>query len=116
VDDFGAVVREIRRVLRADGVFVYLGAHPCFVGPHSQFVGAVGVPQLHAGHYRRTGRYDDAPGVSPSGLRAKVGATHLPLAPFIHAFAAAGLRIERLDEPEAGDRDFPYMVAIRARP
>jgi SAM-dependent methyltransferase len=116
VDDFGAVVREIRRVLRADGVFVYLGAHPCFVGPHSQFVGAVGVPQLHAGHYRRTGRYDDAPGVSPSGLRAKVGATHLPLAPFIQAFAAAGLRIERLDEPEAGDRDFPYMVAIRARP
>jgi len=114
VEDFGAVVRDGARVLRRGGAFVYLGVHPCFVGPHSEFAGAVGVPQLHAGHYRRAGRYTDAPGISPSGLRAKVGATHLPLASFVQAFADAGLRIECFDEPEAGGRDFPYMVAIRA--
>ena len=115
VDDFAGVTREVARVLQPGGAFVYVGAHPCFVGPHSLFVGAVGVPQLHAGHYRRAGRYADAPGISPTGLRARVGATHLPLAPFIQAFADAGLRIERFEEPEAENRDFPYMVAIRAR-
>jgi SAM-dependent methyltransferase len=115
VDDFGEVVREIRRVLRPSGAFVYLGVHPCFVGPHSLFVGAVGVPQLHAGHYRRAGRYTDAPGISPSGLRAQVGATHLPLGAFVQAFADAALRIERFEEPETDNRDFPYMVAVHAR-
>lgn len=115
VADFGAVTREIGRVLRQDGIFVYLGAHPCFVGPHSLYEGAVGVPQLHAGHYRRSGRYTDAPGISPSGLRAKVGATHVPLASFIHAFVDAGFRIDRFEEPEAESRDFPYMIAVRAR-
>jgi SAM-dependent methyltransferase len=115
VDDFAAATREIARVLRPSGAFVYLGAHPCFIGPHSEFVGAVGVPQLQAGHYRRVGRYVDAPGVSPAGLRAKVGAVHLPLSTFIVAFADAGLRIEVFEEPEVEGRDFPYMVAVRAR-
>src|SRR5262249_18147670 len=104
VDDFAAAVREIARVLRDDAVFVYLGAHPCFVGPHSEFVGAVVVPRLHAGHYRRAGRYVDAPGISPSGLRAEVGATHLPLGFFVQAFGDAGLRIDRFVEPEPEDR------------
>jgi SAM-dependent methyltransferase len=115
VADFGAVVREVARVLRPDRAVVYLGAHPCFVGPHSLYEGAVGVPQLHAGQYRRSGRYTDAPGISPSGLRAKVGATHLPLDSFIHTFLDAGFRIDHFEEPETESRDFPYMVAVRAR-
>lgn len=112
VDDFAAVVREVARVLRQDGPFVYLGAHPCFVGPHSRFVSAEGVPALHPG-YRRTERYTDAPGISPTGLRAKVGATHLPLGPFVQAFLDAGFRLERFEEPET--REYPYMVALRCR-
>ena len=86
VGDFAAVLREVARALRPGGCFVYLGVHPCFVGPHSLFVEGKGVPQLHAGHYRVPGRYEEAPGISPSGLRARVGATHLPLAPFLQAF------------------------------
>jgi SAM-dependent methyltransferase len=115
VDDFGALVREAARVLRPDGTFVYLGAHPCFVGPHSEFVGAIGVPRFHAGHYRRTGRYSDAPGISPSGLREKVGATHLPLALFLQTFADGGLRLERFVEPEDDRREYPHILAVRAR-
>ncbi len=112
VDDFGAMLREIRRVLRPEGVFVYLGVHPCFVGPHSEFVAGEGIPTLHPG-YRLAGRYEDGPGISPSGLRAKVGAVHLTLGAFLQSFLDAGLKLERFEEP--GGREYPVPVAVRAR-
>ena len=112
-EDFEAVLHETRRVLRPGAPFVYLGAHPCFIGPHSIFLGAEGVPSLHAG-YGAAGRYDDAPGMRPDGLRVRVGAMHLPLAQFLQAFGAAGLAIDRFEELP-GDVDYPYMVAVAAR-
>ena len=113
VDDFETMVSEIARVLRPRAPFVYVGAHPCFVGPHSRFVGAEGVPELHPG-YREARRYLEAPGVAnPDGLRVRVGAVHLALGAFVHAFAAAGFRIERFEE--LGSSDYPYVVALCAR-
>jgi SAM-dependent methyltransferase len=114
LEDFSAAAREVARVLRPGAPFVYVGGHPCFVGPHSLFLGAEGTPELHPG-YRPTRRYDDsAPGVgNPEGLRARVGAVHLTLADFVNAFVAADLGIERLEE--LGDSDYPYLVALRAR-
>ena len=115
MDDFAGAVREVARVLRPQAPFVYLGAHPCFIGPHSRFAYAQGVPSFHLGYYRRSGRYDNAPGISPDGLRARVGATHLPLDRLIQAFADAEFRIERFEELELSDRDYPYMVALCCR-
>jgi SAM-dependent methyltransferase len=112
VDDFAAVLKEIARVLRADRPFVYAGAHPCFVGPHSRFVRAEGVPELHPGYYR-TEYYTEGPGISAAGLRAKVGATHLPLGRFLQGFLDAGFRLEQFEEPERGE--YPYMIALRCR-
>lgn len=112
IDDFPAALRELARVLRPGAPFVYLGVHPCFVGPHSRFVAAQGVPTLHPG-YRVLGRYTDAPGISPEGLRAKVGATHVPLGVFLQSFLDAGFALERFEEP--GDREYPYSVALRWR-
>jgi SAM-dependent methyltransferase len=113
VEDFAAVCRETARVLRPGAPFVYVGAHPCFVGPHSLFVRGEGIPELYAGWYRRTGRYEDAPGVTQQGLRARVGAAHLPLAEFLQAFLDPGFTLERVEEP--GPRDYPYVIAIRCR-
>jgi SAM-dependent methyltransferase len=113
IDDWAAAVREARRILRPGGPFVYVGVHPCFVGPHSLFVEGRGVPELHEGWYRRSGRYEEAPGISPTGLRARVGATHLPLAEFLQTFLDGGFALERIEEP--GSRDYPIAVALRCR-
>lgn len=113
VDDFAAAVREAARVLRTGGTLVYAGGHPCFVGPHSRFLGATGVPELHPG-YRREGRYgQEAPGVSPRGLRAKVGAVHLPLGRFLRAFLDAELALEHFEELE--NDPYPFAIALRCR-
>jgi SAM-dependent methyltransferase len=112
VEDFQAILDEAVRVLRPTAPFVYIGAHPCFVGPHSRFIAAEGVPMLHEG-YRRTGRYYGGPAVGPDGLRAKVGATHLPLGLFIQAFIDAGFQIKGFEE--LGVREFPYSVALGCR-
>ncbi len=112
LDDFPLALHEIARVLRPNGLFVYLGVHPCFVGPHSRFVAGRGLPTLHPG-YRRAGRYEEAPGITPDGLRAKVGAVHIPLAAFVQAFLDAGFAFERFEEP--GNREYPVPLAIRAR-
>jgi len=88
-DDFPAAVCEVARLLKDGAPLVYVGVHPCFVGPHSLYVQAIGVPQLHEGWYRREGHYMEAPGISPDGLRARFGATHIPLGRFLQSFLDA---------------------------
>ena len=114
VDDFAGAINDIARVLRPEAPLVYIGGHPCFVGPHSLFLAGEGVPELHSG-YRPARHYDgSAPGVgNEDGLRARVGAVHLPLEAFLAAFLGAGFRIERFEE--LGSQDYPHVVALRAR-
>ena len=113
IDGFAGVLAEAARVLRPDGPLVYAGGHPCFVGPHSRFFGAKGIPELHPG-YLADGRYGlEAPGVGPEGLRAKVGAVHLTLGRFLQAFLDAGLQLERFEELE--NRPYPFAIALRWR-
>ena len=69
VDDWNLVLRESARVLRPSGRFVYVGTHPCFVGPFSRYV-ADGPPRLFGG-YRRTERAFAGPGIGP-GLRPHI--------------------------------------------
>lgn len=114
MDDFTGAVREVARVLRPEAPFVYLGVHPCFIGPHSRFLAGEGLPELFPGYWE-TERYTEAPGISPTGLRAKVGAVHLPLGAFVQAFLDAGLRLERLEEPASPEREYPHLVALRCR-
>lgn len=114
VDDFAGLVREAVRVLRPGAPFVYIGVHPCFVGPHSVYDVHGRVPALHPDWYRVTGRYTEAPGVwRSSGVRIRVGASHLPLGLFLQVFLDAGLRLERVEEP--ADREYSFGLAFRWR-
>ncbi|HEU0195213.1 MAG TPA: methyltransferase domain-containing protein [Gaiellales bacterium] len=109
VDDFPALVRETARVLRAGGAFVYIGLHPCFVGPHSLEKDR-DVPLLHPG-YRAAGRFTRGPGISPDGLWARVSGNHLPLASVIQPLLDSGFALERFEEH--GDEDYPRRIALR---
>jgi SAM-dependent methyltransferase len=114
VDDFAGLVKEVVRVLRPDAPFVYIGVHPCFVGPHSVYDVDRQVPKLHPGWYRLTQRYDEAPGIwRGSGVRIRVGASHLPLGLFLQTFLDAGLRLERVEEPP--EREYSFGLAFRWR-
>jgi SAM-dependent methyltransferase len=114
VEDFSALVREVTRVLRPGAPFVYVGIHPCFVGPHSVYDPDRAAPELHPGWYRLTGRYDEAPGIwRGAGVRIRVGASHLPLGLFLQTFLDAGLQLERVEEPD--EREYAFGLGFRWR-
>lgn len=113
VDDFAGLVAEARRLLRSGGRFVYVGNHPCFVGPVQEHVDGA-PPRLHPG-YRRRGRWqaEDAPGTSRGGWREQLGSfVHVPLADFLTAFA--GLTLLAVEEPDDGS-DYPKTLGIAAQ-
>lgn len=113
VPDYAAVVGEIARVLAPGGRFVHLGVHPCFVGAFADHAepGRLVVGAGYADRSRKGG------GWNPAGVRARVGAWHLPLADLLNAALTAGLRLERT--VEAGREEVPELfgfVAVRPLP
>ena len=107
VDDWSGVLSEAARLVRPGGRVVYIGTHPCFIGPFSRYPGAE-PPRLHAG-YRRTARTYTGP-----GLRRRVGVQHVPLDAFLNAFFQAGLRIDHVEEP--GPEEYPRVIALAVPP
>jgi SAM-dependent methyltransferase len=110
VTDFGAVLDEATRVLAPGGVFLFFGAHPCFNGPHIEWLEDGGV-RAHP-VYRVTGWHAESPWWG-ANVRARVGMRHHPLAEVLNAFIASGLVLEHV--AETGDRLVPNTLAIRAR-
>jgi len=110
VDDFRAVLAEAARVLTPGGLLVFYGAHPCFNGPHAQWLDDGGV---HAHPtYRLAGWHQQAPWFGEY-VRKRVGVRHYPLADLLNGFVQAGLAIEHV--AELGDRPVPITLGIRAR-
>jgi hypothetical protein len=110
VDDFTAVLVEAARVLQPGGVLACYGAHPCFNGPHIEWLDDGGV-RAHP-RYRQSGWHEESPWWG-AYVRRRVGMRHHPLAELLTGFLRANLHIE--DVAEAGDRVIPTILAIRAR-
>lgn len=110
VDDFAAVLAEVARVLTPEGLLVFYGAHPCFNGPHVQWMDDGGI-RAHP-TYRLAGWQQQAPWWGEY-VRRRVGMRHHPLADLLNAFIMAGLVIEHI--AELGDRPVPAILGIRAR-
>jgi SAM-dependent methyltransferase len=95
-----AVLCEVARVLRPGGRFVHVGVHPCFVGAFADWRdrdhGRIVIGERYAD---RAHTFD---AWCPAGVRARVGAWHVPLAELLNSVVAAGLRLERTAEAGAG--------------
>jgi ubiquinone/menaquinone biosynthesis C-methylase UbiE len=94
--DYPAVLREEARVLCPGGTLVHLGIHPCFTGAFADRTDAARI--IVDGTYHRTERRFDS--FTPEGVRARVGAWHLPLSHMLNAVRDAGLTL--LDTVETG--------------
>lgn len=110
VDDFPAVLSEGARVLIPGGTFLFCGAHPCFNGPHAEFLDDGGV-RVHPG-YRERGWHAESPWWG-TYVRKRVGMRHHPLAEILNAFIAVGLDIDHV--AESGSQAVPNTLTIRAR-
>jgi SAM-dependent methyltransferase len=95
LDDWTAAVNEIGRVLRPGGRFVYVGVHPCFVGPFAERESAA--VRIHPG-YSDTGRTFEGPGIG-DGVRRRTGVHHRTIADLVNPLLPAGLHLTRLVEP-----------------
>jgi SAM-dependent methyltransferase len=105
--DYAAALGEAARVLRPGGRFVHIGVHPCFIGA---FADRSDPARITIGtRYADRSRSFDA--WSPSGVRARVGAWHVPLAALLDAIIGAGLRI--MSAAEDGP-DVPDVFAVVA--
>jgi SAM-dependent methyltransferase len=107
--DYPAILREVRRVLHPDGVFVHVGVHPCFCGGFADRADSEAIV-IRGGYLDRRWTKESW---TDQGVRDKVGASHFPLPRLFHAFLDAGLRLDRFDE---GGGPTPTVLAIRARP
>jgi SAM-dependent methyltransferase len=114
VDDFGAVLSEVARVLVPGGRFVYLGLHPCFVGPFVVRSDEAVARQLTftAGYGDSRRVHAGSGGTTGLGLNRRVGAKWLPLTEFLEAFLSSGLRICRFSE--FGGVIVPWNVEVEA--
>jgi len=110
VDDFTAVLAEAARVLAPGGLLACYGVHPCFNGPHTQWMDDGGI--LAHPSYRMAGWHQEARWWGYN-IRRRFGMRHRPLPELLNAFISSGLVIEHVAEP--GDRPVPVVLAIRAR-
>jgi SAM-dependent methyltransferase len=108
IDDYAAACRALRPALRPGGIFAHVGIHPCYTGAFADRSEPDRV-LISPGYWRRERRFESW---NPDGVRARVGATHLPVSDLLNALTEAGLVIERV--VEAGG-PVPDILAVRCR-
>ncbi|MFG1675007.1 class I SAM-dependent methyltransferase [Micromonospora sp. NPDC049282] len=106
--DYPAAIAEAARVLAPGGRLVHVGVHPCFCGAFAD--------RTDPEHIVIDGGYAERERTvrswNPTGVRARVGAWHLPLADLLTAVTAAGLLLDRV--VESGSTPIPDVLALSA--
>ncbi len=114
VADFAAVVRDVARCLRPGGRFIYVGLHPCFLGPFvNRMTESADLGLRFMPGYGDVGWADHGSG-DGSGLGGRVGFHHKTLAGFFAAITDAGLNLREVREICGGGVVLPRNVAVVA--
>lgn len=115
VADFAAVVQEIARCLQPGGRFVYVGLHPCFLGPfvyrldESAESGLTFMPG-----YGQTGWSVRGSG-DGTHVAGRVGFHHKTLESLLGAFTGAGLCLRAVRELAGGGLVLPRHLGLVAQ-
>lgn len=122
IADHRALFRSVRRVLTANGVFVFSLLHPCFETPfhvpdqsqflmdaHSEPIACMVYRYASEGFWQSGG----------TGVRGHMGAYHRMMSTLVNDLIAAGFVLERLEEPVLGDSgvsaEVPRHLLVAAR-
>jgi SAM-dependent methyltransferase len=105
IDDYALTCQAVSRGLRAGGVFAHVGVHPCFVGAFADRTTSSEII-ITPGYWERDRQFE-----GPwRGVRARVGARHIPLGELLGTLIRAELTIDRVIE--AGNPT-PDILAVR---
>jgi SAM-dependent methyltransferase len=107
VDDYPAVCRAAAAALVPGGRFAHVGVHPCFAGAFADWSDPERV-LIAPGYWRRERSFE---AWSPHGVRARVGAIHLPLSDLLATILAAGLVLDTVVEAR---EPTPDLLALGA--
>ncbi len=105
IDDYAVTCQALSLALRPGGVFAHVGVHPCYVGAFADRTNSSEIT-ITPGYWERDRRFE-----GPwRGVRARVGARHIPLGELLDTFIRSGLAIDRVIE--AGNPT-PDILAVR---
>lgn len=111
VSSWPALAAEAHRLLRPGASFVYVGAHPAFVGPHMQRRDHPRWPaRVAAGYHHSPDLRHRAPGLSPGGVRQHVGVRHLTMSALLAPLLDPGWRMLEIREDAT---DPPTLLGLR---
>jgi ubiquinone/menaquinone biosynthesis C-methylase UbiE len=105
---YAVALREAARVLEPGGRFVHVGVHPCFVGAFADRGDPARIV-IDQGYADRSHSFH---AWTPHGVRARVGAWHVPLADLLNAVTDAGLRMVRVVEGGPSVPDVLGFLAV----
>jgi SAM-dependent methyltransferase len=108
IDDYALTCQALSLALRRGGVFAHVGVHPCYVGAFANRTNSSEIA-ITAGYWERARRFE-----GPwRGVRARVGARHIPLGELLETFIRAGLTIDRVIEAGSPTPDILAVRCIR---
>lgn len=113
IPDHRAMFRSVRRVLKADGIFMFSLLHPCFEAPFRvpdapQFLTDANgnLIAYTIRQYAKQGFWQSG----GTGVRGHMGAYHRTLSTLINDLLDIGFLLEKLEEPVLGDRGLFLQV------